>query len=459
MEEAASVLSVYVTALVLPDSSGTPAQGPAGTRPLGDGRGRTGRNRDRQARGRGDLRHRRQPGQAREAAGARRAGGLRFPQLRLVRRGDGGDRGRGGSTSSSTRWPATTSTCVCKRCVRPAGTARSARFDIYADNDLGLRVFRKNLRFAAIDIDRLMVDDPHLSHELSRTCLDLLDRGALPPFAGPPSFPTGDYSRALRLMTAGQHQGKLVLKAPQAAPGSEFPIADARPFFDPDATYLVTGGLGGFGLRLVSYLVASGARHLTLMDRDPERRRSVDWVRRSTALINMSEEAEIDIVPGDVSSEADVRRCVAQLRRPLKGVFHLAGTLDDRLLADTTRKSITAVFAPKARGALHLHRATAGHALDHFVLFSSIASSLGNFGQINYSAANAFADGLVAWRRQQGLPGLSYSFAALAEGRHGGPQSSPAAHDAGRRHPAGQRRLRHRQPGLRPALDAETGTT
>ena len=73
------------------------------------------------------------------------------------------------------------------------------------------------------------------------------------------------------------------------------------------------------------------------------------------------------------------------------------------------------MFAPKARGALHLHRATADHPLDHFVLFSSSASVLGNPGQINYSAANAYLDGLAASRRREGLPGLSYNMAAVAD--------------------------------------------
>jgi len=304
---------------------------------------------------------------------------------------------------------------LCLQALRPGGWhCEIGKIDIYADNDLGLRVFRKNLRFAAIDVDRLMIDDPILSRRLSQTCLDLLGEGALPPLPVT-VFPYQDYAKALRLMTTGQHQGKLVLQAPRSPSVPEFPIADARPFLDPDATYLVTGGLGGFGLRLLPYLVASGARHLTLMDRDPERRRSVDWVRRSTTLPNMSEEVEIDIVSGDVAVEADVQRCIGQLRKPLKGVFHLAGMLDDHLLADTSQESVARVFGPKARGALYLHRATADYRLDHFVLFSSISSSFGNFGQINYSAANAFVDGLVACRRLQGLPGLSYSLAAVAE--------------------------------------------
>ena len=110
-----------------------------------------------------------------------------------------------------------------------------------------------------------------------------------------------------------------------------------------------------------------------------------------------------------------MRRCVAGLQRPLKGVFHLAGTLDDCLLADLTPESLARVFAPKARGALNLHHATAGCDLGHFVLFSSIASTLGNPGQVNYSAANGFVDGLAALRRRRGLPALCYNLAAVAE--------------------------------------------
>ena len=103
------------------------------------------------------------------------------------------------------------------------------------------------------------------------------------------------------------------------------------------------------------------------------------------------------------------------MARPLKGVFHLAGALDDRLLADLSPESVTKVFAPKAQGALNLHRATAGLALDHFVMVSSTSSIIGNPGQINYSAANAYLDGLAACRRRQGLPALAYCLAAVSD--------------------------------------------
>ena len=304
---------------------------------------------------------------------------------------------------------------LCLRALRPGGWhCEIGKVDIYADNGLGLRMFRKNLRFAAIDVDRLMLDDPILSRELSMACLDLLDRGALPPLPIT-VFPYRDYAQALRLMTTGRHQGKLVLQAPSGPEDSGFTVADMRPLLDPDATYLVTGGLGGFGLRLLPYLAFSGARHVTLMDRDPQRRRTAEWIRESSALVYTDMEIEFDIVPGDVAVEEDVRRCISELKRPLKGVFHLAGVLDDRLLDDISADSVAKVFAPKAGGALHLHRATADRPLDHFVLFSSTASTLGNPGQVNYGAASAFLDGLAVARRRQGLPCLAFNLAAVAD--------------------------------------------
>ena len=288
---------------------------------------------------------------------------------------------------------------LCLQALRPGGWhCEIGKVDIYADNTLSLRAFQKNLRFVGIDMDRLVVDDPKLLLHLFQTCLNLLDQGVLPPLPVT-TYAYKDYNEALRLMMSGQHEGKLALKVPTVSSESDFPIIDCRPFLDADATYLVTGGLGGLGLKLLSFLAASGARHLTLMDRDAQRRRSVDWIRQASDLAYFFPDCEIHIVSGAVAVEDNVQHCIAQLQRPLKGVFHLAGVLDDRSLADMSIESLARVFAPKAHGALYLHRATAGYELDHFVLFSSIASTFGNPGQINYSAANAFLDSLAVYRR------------------------------------------------------------
>jgi acyl carrier protein len=73
------------------------------------------------------------------------------------------------------------------------------------------------------------------------------------------------------------------------------------------------------------------------------------------------------------------------------------------------------VMAPKVAGAWLLHTMTIGKPLDHFVMFSSLASLLGSPGQGNHSSANAFLDALAQYRRQRGLPGLSINWGAWSD--------------------------------------------
>ena len=304
---------------------------------------------------------------------------------------------------------------LCLDSLRPGGWhCEIGKVDIYSGADLRLTVFRRNLRFAAIDVDRLLCDDPALARSLSEACLALLEAGDVPPLPVT-TWPAHRYEDALRLMIAGKHQGKLALEIPPEGLPDDARPADLRPFLDREASYLVTGGLGGLGLCIVSYLAAAGARHLVLMDRGSERRRTAEWVRRASPLMESPLRPEIEIVAGDVACAADVRRCIAATKRPLKGVFHLAGILEDALLQEVTEESVGRTFAPKALGAWQLHEATKDLDLDHFVLFSSVAGLFGSVGQTAYTAANAYLDALAAYRRGQGLPALAFDAAGIAE--------------------------------------------
>ena len=73
------------------------------------------------------------------------------------------------------------------------------------------------------------------------------------------------------------------------------------PTFRPDATYLVTGGLGGIGIELARWLVVRGARHIALLGR----RVPSDAVREHIAAIE-SLGASVRVLSADVSHESQL---------------------------------------------------------------------------------------------------------------------------------------------------------
>jgi acyl carrier protein len=182
--------------------------------------------------------------------------------------------------------------------------------------------------------------------------------------------------------------------------------------FRGDATYLITGGLGGLGLSIARWMVERGARNLVLVGR----RGPSEEARAAIAAIEALG-ARVVAAHADVASSRDLARLLAGIEGtlpPLRGVLHAAGLLDDGILLELTAERFRTVMAPKVEGAWNLHRLTAGLPLDFFVLFSSAAAVLGTRGQGNYAAANAFLDALAWHRRSLGLPAQSIAWGAWA---------------------------------------------
>ena len=170
-----------------------------------------------------------------------------------------------------------------------------------------------------------------------------------------------------------------------------------------DATYLVTGGLGALGLLVARWLVDSGARHIVLVSRRGETSAS------ETELVQLrAGGARIWAPRADAANLGQLDSVLGNIREwpPLRGVFHLAGVVDDRVVARLDGESIERALQPKVAGAWNLHLLTRDLALDHFVVFSSLASLVGPAGQGNYAAANAFLDALAHHRHAAGLPAL-----------------------------------------------------
>jgi acyl transferase domain-containing protein/acyl carrier protein len=282
--------------------------------------------------------------------------------------------------------------------------------DIYGDGRLALAPFRKNLSYFAVDLARMSHERAHQFAALLRDVVKRFDSGELRPLPVR-VFPISAAKDAFRFMQQSKHIGKIAITfAPER---SSVPIALDRQPVDADATYWITGGLGGLGRKVARWMVERGARHLVLMGRGggtEEARREVEALREGGA--------EVRVEVADVADEEELRGVVGRMEATmprLRGVIHAAGVLDDGILLQQSAQRFRAVMAPKVKGAWNLHQLTRDRQLDFFVLFSSAASVVGSPGQGNYSAGNAFLDSLSAHRRALGLPCLTINWGPWSE--------------------------------------------
>ncbi len=188
------------------------------------------------------------------------------------------------------------------------------------------------------------------------------------------------------------------------------PAPAGVPALRDDATYLITGGLGGLGLLVAEWMIGAGARHLVLCSRrlDAAKAARVEDLRQRGA--------DVIAVAADVGDRDEVARALALPGLPpVRGIVHAAGVVADGLLVDLDRDRFAAVAGPKVQGAWNLHRASFGLDLDFFVLFSSDSSLLGATAQGNYGAANAFMDRLAQQRAAAGLAATSINWGPWAQ--------------------------------------------
>jgi short-subunit dehydrogenase/acyl carrier protein len=224
-------------------------------------------------------------------------------------------------------------------------------------------------------------------------------------------YPLTEAKTAFRRMQQARHIGKIVLQMPN-------PLQPRG-----DRSYLITGGLGAIGLHTAAHLAQLGAEDIVLTSR----RRPDTEAERAIADITERYRCRIHTFAADVGDESQVAELLARIRSelpPLAGVVHLAGVLDDALLAQQNLDRFRTTLAPKAFGACYLDRLTRDDELDFFIVSSSVSSVLGSPGQANYATANALLDGLVAQRKAQGLPATGVNYGPWGKG---GMASSQAA--------------------------------
>ena len=280
--------------------------------------------------------------------------------------------------------------------------------DIYRNTRLHLLPFKRNLTFFALDLQQMGVERPELVREVLNDLTQKFASGALTPIPYT-EFPMTEVAGAMRFMAQAKHIGKVVVtnKTPVEV---RVTLPDKPPVRE-DATYLITGGLGGVGLLTARWLAEHGARSLVLVGRNSP---SLEAESRLAEI--RSTGARVEVLAADVSRAADIERVLEFIRAnlpPLRGILHTAMVLADTPLADLDEGGMARVMTPKVLGAWNLHRQTLGENLDFFLSFSSAVALLGNPLQANYAAANAFLDALAVYRRARHLPATTIDFGVL----------------------------------------------
>jgi acyl transferase domain-containing protein/acyl carrier protein len=284
--------------------------------------------------------------------------------------------------------------------------------DIAENSGLPMNTFYRNVSFSAVDLDRMFQDRvPALKHLIAAVCAGF-ERGE---FTAIPVqvFPASEAEQAFRFMAKSKHIGKIVMNMHDQGI-TVHRAQNSQALVKADGTYLITGGTRGFGLEIAKWLAARGARHLVLVSRSG----ALSPEARHTVMVLRGKGIEVRVRAVDMANEEQVGQLFAEIDEELlnlRGVFHGAMVLDDRLLAGLTPDAFERVMAPKVMGAWLLHKHTANRPLDLFVMLSSMSSLVGNVGQGNYAAANAFLDHFSSYRRRLGLPAFTVNWGALAE--------------------------------------------
>jgi polyketide synthase 5 len=286
------------------------------------------------------------------------------------------------------------------------------RHDVYANTRLELFPFHRNLTFHYVDLALMSESHPKRIGDLLGTVYRLVADGELP-LPESSHHPLGDAATAVRVMSAAEHTGKLVLDVPQAGHTHAVVPPEQVRAFRHDGSYIVTGGLGGIGLFLAAKMAAAGCGRIVLSSRSQPSPKALETIELIRAM-------GTDIVAecGDIAEVGTATHLVTVATAtglPLRGVVHAAAVFENAMLATMTDELIDRNWVPKVYGAWNLHQATATLPLDWFCLFSSAVGLVGSPGQGAYAAANSWLDTFARWRRTQGLPATGIGWALWAE--------------------------------------------
>ncbi|KAL3275414.1 hypothetical protein HHI36_020177 [Cryptolaemus montrouzieri] len=304
--------------------------------------------------------------------------------------------------------------------------AKDARFleigkvDLSNNSPLGMSVFLKNTTFHGILLDALFDTDNAEKREVMRLVSEGIKNGAVRPLPAT-VYSDNQVEQAFRYMASGKHIGKVLLKIRDEESRNALipkPIivsAIPRTYMNPDKSYVLVGGLGGFGLELAHWLVNRGATKIVLTSRS-----GVKTGYQSLCIRRWREKGvNVLVSTEDAAEEKGAKRLLEQANSlgPVGGIFNLAAVLRDAMMENQSEADFKAVCKPKVDATKYLDvtSRTLAPQLDYFVIFSSVSCGRGNAGQSNYGLANSAMERICEARQEFGFPGVAIQWGAIGD--------------------------------------------
>ncbi|XP_037954847.1 fatty acid synthase isoform X2 [Teleopsis dalmanni] len=303
------------------------------------------------------------------------------------------------------------------RCLGSGGTFMEiGKFDMMNDSKLGMSNFLNEIKFHPIRADRLLYATEESVKDLKSLMDTDIENGVIIPL---PStvFSANEMEKAFRYLVGGKHIGKVVIQIREnEGDALTVPIPVLQQvYFNPHLSYIIVGGLGGFGLELADWMVIRGAKNVVLSSRhgvskDYQRYRLALWKTYGCNVIVST--ADVSIINGchELISEAEKLG-------PVGGIFNLAVVLRDAIFINQTEQMFKESFVPKVVASKHLDEISRVNCpkLEYFVVFSSVSCGRGNAGQTNYGMANSIMERIIEDRIKQGYPAKAIQWGAVGE--------------------------------------------
>ena len=304
------------------------------------------------------------------------------------------------------------------------------KFDLAQNKQLGMFDFLRDICFIGVAVDVCLMEDPEFAVRFYDWMHKNCKNGCIKPL-NTTVFKSSEAEKAFRYMTTGKHIGKVIIKMRdeendrnplKTISPAEQMITIVKTYFDANKVYIITGGLGGFGIELVHWMMYMGARKFVLTTRSGMKSEYQKYVINRLIIFGknyMYFDVKIHISKNDCLTVESTQRVISDASQfgQIGGIFHLSIVLNDCLVEKLSYEKFCESIDTKYKVFNHLEVESRklSYNLDYFVVFSSVTCGKGNAGQTNYSFGNSLCERICEKRRRDGLHGLAIQYGPVGD--------------------------------------------